>query len=76
MIIADLPYLMTISDLDRVKGGEQNNYYNNNNDYNSRAVAVALAYADGSETFVVAATSVYVGPGISQSQAFAQAQAF
>lgn len=76
MIINDLPYLMTICDPDEVQGGEQNNDDYNNNNYYSRAVAVASAYADGSETFVVAGTSVYVGPGVSRSQGFAQAKSF
>ena len=70
MILNDLPYLVMISDLDEAKGGEQNNYYNN------RAAAVALAYADGSETLVAAGTLVYIGRGFSQSQSFSQAQSF
>ena len=76
MILADLPYLVMISDLDKVKGGEQNNYYDNNNDYNNRAAAIAFAYADGSETFVASGTKVYIGGGFSQSQSFSQAQSF
>ena len=76
MILNDLPYLVMISDLDEVKGGEQNNYYDNNDDYKSRATAVALAYADGPETFVASGTWVYIGPGFSQSRSFSRAQSF
>ena len=68
MIIADLPYLVMISDLDEIKGGEQNN------DFNNRATAVSLAQADGRETFVVAWTNVYIGRGFSRSQSFSLAQ--
>ena len=68
MIIADLPCLRMISDFDKVKGGEQNNYFDN------RAVAVSFSFADGAEAFAVAGTSVYTDAGVAQAQSFDQAQ--
>lgn len=68
MIIADLPCLRMISDFDKVKGGEQNN------DYDNIAAAVSYAYADGLEAFAVAGTSVYTDATVAQAQSFAQAQ--
>ena len=68
MIIADLTYLRTITDLDQVTGGEHNNYFDN------RAVAVSSAFADGLSAFAVTGTSVYVDRGVSQAESFAQAQ--
>jgi len=68
MIIADLPCLTIISDWDKVKGGEKNNYYDN------KAVAVSLAYADGVEAVAVSGTSAYIDRGISQAQSFSAAQ--
>ena len=70
MIIADLPHLLTISDsdLDEIKGGKTNNYYDN------KAAALALAKADGFNIFAVAGTLVYLGPGISKAQSFSVAK--
>lgn len=68
MIIADLSYQRSICDLDRLKGGVQNNYYDN------RAAAVSAAYADGLKASAAAGTSTYVDRGYSQSKSFSEAQ--
>ena len=74
IVIDDLAYPMMISNLNRdqiirIKGGKQNNYDN-------RAVAIAVVYADGAETFAVAETSVEIGRDLAQAQGFVQAQSF
>lgn len=61
MIIADLTYLVVISDLQEVEGGQKNNYHDN------RAAATAYSYADDSETLTAAETSVYVSRGFSRA---------
>ncbi len=68
MTIVDLPCLIMISDLDKVKGGKQNNFYDN------KATAISHSYADGLEAFSVAGTSVYIDRGISQALSFSEAQ--
>jgi limonene-1,2-epoxide hydrolase len=68
MIIADLPCLAIAADGDEVIGGKQND------DYDNKGAAVALAYADGSEALAAAGTSVYIDRGVSKVQGFSQAE--
>jgi hypothetical protein len=67
MIIADLPCLAIVADGDEIIGGK-------NNEYDNKGAAVAYAYADGSEAFTAAGTSVYIDRGVSKVQGFSQAQ--
>lgn len=68
MIITNLPYLEIVEDRSKVTGGKQNN------SYESRAVSLAYSYANGSKSYAVTGTSVYLDRGISQSNSFAVAQ--
>lgn len=69
--INDLVDLIPISAADqvKVKGGNQNNYYDNT------ALAIAYAYAEGENTVTVADTSVIIGRGFSRAESFSFAQA-
>ena len=68
MIIADYPYMVVISNLNEIKGGEGD----------SKAAATSIAYADGSgsddlkEEFAAAWTSVYAESGMAWSQSGAK----
>ncbi|MEM7594994.1 MAG: hypothetical protein AAF383_26435 [Cyanobacteria bacterium P01_A01_bin.83] len=68
MIISDLPYLKVVSQGDQIVGGQQKDSFDN------KAVALSLAYADGSESYAVAGTSIYIDRGFSRSSGFAVAQ--
>ena len=69
--INDLVDLTPISAADqvKVKGGSQNNYYDNT------ALAIAYAYAEGENTVTVAETAVTIDRGFSRAESFSLAQA-
>ena len=69
MIISDLPCLKVVSTCDKIVGGQQQK-----DSFDNRAVALSLAYADGSESYAVAGTLIYVDRGFAQSSGFAVAQ--
>jgi hypothetical protein len=68
MIIRDLPYFALVSHQEEIIGGKKNNY-------NNKAAATSLAFAEGTDTIAIAGTSVYLKRGVSKANSIAVSKA-